>query len=134
MPLVLLAETRLLTRQHLFNNSERTSKNMTLTSDPELTGSQQTTDPGLRILELNGDLGSLGWSSFNDSVAEELAFENVTNPSIIVDLSEVNYGGAELLRFLMKLRKSLKAHGGEMVLCGVNDDMAEVVRLITNPG
>ena len=100
--------------------------NMTLTSDPELTGSQQTTDPGLRILELNGDLGSLGWSSFNDSVAEELAFENVTNPSIIVDLSEVNYGGAELLRFLMKLRNSLKAHGGEMVLCGVNDDMAEV--------
>ena len=100
--------------------------NMTLTSGPELTGSQQTTDPGLRILELNGDLGSLGWSSFNDSVAEELAFENVTNPSIIVDLSEVNYGGAELLRFLMKLRKSLKAHGGEMVLCGVNDDMAEV--------
>ena len=100
--------------------------NMTLTSDPELTGSQQTTAPGLRILELNGDLGSLGWSSFNDSVAEELAFENVTNPSIIVDLSEVNYGGAELLRFLMKLRKSLKAHGGEMVLCGVNDDMAEV--------
>ena len=100
--------------------------NMTLTSDPELTGSQQTTDPGLRILELNGDLGSLGWSSFNDSVAEELAFENVTNPSIIVDLSEVNYGGAELLRFLMKLRKSLKAHGVEMVLCGVNDDMAEV--------
>ena len=100
--------------------------NMTLTSGPELTGSQQTTDPGLRILELNGDLGSLGWSSFNDSVAEELAFENVTNPSIIVDLSEVNYGGAELLRFLMKLRKSIKAHGGEMVLCGVNDDMAEV--------
>ena len=100
--------------------------NMTLTSGPELTGSQQTTDPGLRILEQNGDLGSLGWSSFNDSVAEELAFENVTNPSIIVDLSEVNYGGAELLRFLMKLRKSIKAHGGEMVLCGVNDDMAEV--------
>jgi len=84
----------------------------------------------VQVLELCGNLGSLRWQS--DDLEESVlrtAIEQLDRPSLVVDLSHVDYGGAALLRCLVSLHSEVAEHGGELVLSGVNDHMAELLCL-----
>jgi anti-anti-sigma factor len=84
---------------------------------------------GVLVLQLRGELGSLGWQSRNES--EILAaIEAVTNPRVVVDLSDVTYGGSELMAFLFRLRRKLRALAGCMVLAGAKGNVRIVLRVV----
>jgi anti-anti-sigma factor len=50
-------------------------------------------------------------------------------PLVIVDLSEVEYFGSVFLSLLLRTWKSVFQHGGTMVLCGVSERAAELLKL-----
>ncbi|MBI3466506.1 MAG: anti-sigma factor antagonist [Planctomycetes bacterium] len=81
------------------------------------------------ILELRGDLGSLGWP-LPDRLQETVTdyMEGAACRALVVDMSDVEYGGAELLRFLVTLERQVRANGGRFALSGVSEAMESVVR------
>lgn len=101
--------------------------NATLTDAPSTESVSLKKRGPVRVLELRGNLGSLGWPSnrMQDSVLRS-AIDELERPSVVVDLSQVEYGGAALLRCLVSLRNYVRENGGELVLSGVSEEMAEV--------
>lgn len=82
----------------------------------------------VRVLELCGNLGSLRWQSDQlEASVLRSAINQFERPSVVVDLSQVEYGGAALLRCLLELRSHVREHGGELVLSGVSEELAEVL-------
>jgi anti-anti-sigma factor len=84
----------------------------------------------VRVLELCGNLGSLRWQSDElEASVLRSAIDELERPSLVIDLSQVEYGGAALLRCLVSLRNYVHENGGELVLSGVSEEMAEVLCL-----
>lgn len=50
-------------------------------------------------------------------------------PMVIFDLSEISYFGSVFLALLLRCHKFVKSRGGELVLCGLNEPAAELLRI-----
>jgi anti-anti-sigma factor len=50
-------------------------------------------------------------------------------PMVVVDLSEVSYFGSVFLALLLRLHKSVRSRGGELVLCGATKMAEELLRV-----
>jgi anti-anti-sigma factor len=84
---------------------------------------------GVLVLQLRGEMGSLGWQSRNEASIFE-AIEGVVEPRVVVDLSDVTYGGSELMAFLFRLRRKLRARGGRVALAGAKGNLRVVLRVV----
>jgi stage II sporulation protein AA (anti-sigma F factor antagonist) len=84
---------------------------------------------GVLVLQLRGEMGSLGWQSRNEAQIFA-AIEGVAAPRLVVDLSDVSYGGSELMAFLFRLRRRLRASGGRVVLAGAKGNVRVVLRIV----
>jgi anti-anti-sigma factor len=104
--------------------------NATLIEAPSTDAVSLKNRGSVRVLEFCGNLGSLRWQSdqLQPSVLRS-AIEELERPSVVVDLSQVEYGGAALLRCLVSLRNYVHENGGEFVLSGVSEELAEVLCL-----
>lgn len=83
------------------------------------------------VLELRGEFGSLGWDPEFEGLADSVraALRGLPRPRMVVDVSRVRYGGSEFLRFLLSLKKRIRAVGGQMVLAGARGQVAQVLRV-----
>ncbi|MBI3466572.1 MAG: hypothetical protein HY000_26460 [Planctomycetes bacterium] len=80
------------------------------------------------VLELRGNLGSLRWPSPNDlHQAVVNGMDRAACSSVVVDLSAMEHGGAQMLR-LVNLRRLVRANGGRFALNGVSEALEAVVR------
>jgi anti-anti-sigma factor len=84
---------------------------------------------GVFVLELRGELGSLGWKSRNEARVLS-AIEGSTGPRLVVDLTGVTYGGSELMAFLFRLRRRLRGCGGQLALAGVKGNVRAVLHVV----
>ena len=83
------------------------------------------------MLKLRGELGSLAWGLQLDGLEEtvRIALHGLPQARLVVDLSEVTYGGSEFVQFLFRLKKRLGAYGGQAVLTGPRGHVAEVLQI-----
>jgi anti-anti-sigma factor len=84
---------------------------------------------GVLVLDLRGELGSLGWKSRNESRVLA-AIDGLTHPKLVVDLTGVSYGGSELMAFLFRLRRRLRSCGGRIALAGAMGNVRAVLRVV----
>lgn len=50
-------------------------------------------------------------------------------PMVVFDLSDISYFGSVFLALLLRCHKYVKSRGGEIVLCGMNEPAAELLRI-----
>ena len=50
-------------------------------------------------------------------------------PMVVFDLSDVNYFGSVFLQLLLRCHTRVRTKGGELVLCGVSKNAAELLRI-----
>jgi anti-anti-sigma factor len=84
---------------------------------------------GVLVLELRGELGSLGWKSRNEARVLA-AIEGMSGPRLVVDLTGVTYGGSELMAFLFRLRRRLGACTGQLALAGAAGNVRAVLHVV----
>ena len=84
---------------------------------------------GVLVLRLSGEMGSLAWQSRNESSILN-AIEGISQPRLVVDLSDVTYGGSELMAFLFRLRRILRARGGQLALAGAKGNVRVVLHVV----
>jgi anti-anti-sigma factor len=84
---------------------------------------------GVLVLQLRGEMGSLGWQSLNEA-SIFAAIEGISQPRLVVDLGDVTYGGSELMEFLFRLRKKLRARDGQLALVGAKGNVRVVLRVV----
>jgi anti-anti-sigma factor len=88
-----------------------------------------TEQDGVLVLRLCGEMGSLAWQSRNEAEI----FESIRahpEPRVVVDLSGLSYGGSELMAFLFRLRRKLRAMGGRVALVGAKGNVRIVLRVV----
>jgi anti-anti-sigma factor len=87
---------------------------------------------GVLVLELRGELGSLGWHPNDEDLESAVfsAFGRMRRPRMVVDLSEVTYAGSEFVGFLLGLWKHLQARGGRLGLTGVQGNVSEILHTL----
>jgi anti-anti-sigma factor len=84
------------------------------------------------VLEVCGELGSLGWRAWNVELERAVAssLDDVLKPRMVVDLSGVIYAGAEFIEFLVGLRNRVHDAGGRLVLAGVRGNLRTMLRIL----
>jgi anti-anti-sigma factor len=86
-------------------------------------GSQAT------IIALDGEFASLddvGLETLGELLAEQAAA--ASPPELVLDLAGTSYIGSQFIRMLLQIWKPLHQRGGRLVLCGVHDFCADVLR------
>ena len=81
------------------------------------------------VLSLEGEFASLddvGLLSLAELLAEHVV--GAEPPEVVLDLSHTNYIGSQFIRLLLQIWNGLRRRGGLLVLCGVHDFCAEVLR------
>jgi anti-sigma B factor antagonist len=84
---------------------------------------------GVFVLQLRGEMGSLGWQSRNEA-SIFAAIEGIAQPRLVVDLSDLTYGGSELMAFLFRLRRKLRARDGKVAIAGAKGNVRIVLRVV----
>jgi anti-anti-sigma factor len=83
------------------------------------------------VLQFRGDLGSLRWEGREHVEREVLrALANGPRGIVVVDLSEVRFGGSEFVEFLLRLKERLHAFGCALVLAGGRRSVLHVIHLL----
>lgn len=90
-----------------------------------LTISQTESDKDT-IITANGSIDS---TSADDLDSYFQQFFTNEKRRILFDMTEIRYISSAGLRVLLTAQKSLKPKGGEIVLCGINDNVKQVIEL-----
>lgn len=78
----------------------------------------------------SSEVESLQWELIEQAAALLVGpINSMKNPSVIVDLSEVDYFGSVFLSLLLKTWKSVHQAGGTLVLCSVSPKAQELLKL-----
>lgn len=85
---------------------------------------------GTLIISPVGDINSLNGDLLHEAaVMMTELIENHESPMLVVDLGSVPSCSSLFMSFLLRCHKSVKARGGEMVLCRASSMMLELLRL-----
>ncbi len=108
-------------------------------TEPQYRYLRVSTDQGVLVLAVTHPRLRSGDFDLVDQLRQELLAAVALNGArkVVVDLSAVEYVGSAGFRPLLSLRKRLQEAGGEMLLCGLCDDVREVFltsRLINAAG
>ena len=76
------------------------------------------------VVTVSGRLDGIYSSNFANQVGELITG---TNPKILIDFTDIDFVTSAGLRALLMLLKKAKATGGVFALCGVNDQVREVL-------
>ena len=76
------------------------------------------------VVTVTGRLDGIYGSAFANQVGELLTG---TNPKILIDFTDIDYVSSAGLRALLLLVKKAKAAGGMFALCGVNEQVRQVL-------
>jgi anti-anti-sigma factor len=76
------------------------------------------------VVTVNGRLDGIYSSAFANQVGELIIG---TNPKILIDFTDIDFVTSAGLRALLLLVKKAKATGSVFALCGVNDNVREVL-------
>lgn len=73
--------------------------------------------------------GSIDSTSADDLDSYFQPFLTNQPKRILFDMREIRYISSAGLRVLLTVQKTLKPTGGEIVLCGINDNVKQVIEL-----
>ncbi len=76
------------------------------------------------VVTAEGRLDGIYSSAFANQVGELITGEN---PKVLIDFSSIDYVTSAGLRAVLLLMKKAKASGGAFALCGLNDQVREVL-------
>jgi anti-anti-sigma factor len=76
------------------------------------------------VVSPTGRLDGIYSSAFAKEVGELITGEN---PKILIDFAEIDYVTSAGIRAVLLLMKKAKASGGSFALCGVNEQIREVL-------
>ena len=76
------------------------------------------------VVTVNGRLDGIYSSAFANQVGELITG---TNPKILIDFTDIDFVTSAGLRALLVLVKKAKAAGSVFALCGVNEQVREVL-------
>jgi anti-anti-sigma factor len=76
------------------------------------------------VVTVNGRLDGIYSSAFANQVGELITGEN---PKILIDFTDIDFVTSAGLRALLLLIKKAKATGSAFALCGVNEQVREVL-------
>ena len=85
-----------------------------------------TEDQGIQILSLNGNFDT---ASAAETEPRFIELVGDGSGKLLVDFSDVTYIASSGLRILLKIAQSIKAGGGELHLCALNDTVREVFEI-----
>src|SRR5688572_15485293 len=78
----------------------------------------------------SSEVESLQWELIEQAAELLLGpISRMKNPSVVIDLSEVEFFGSVFLSLLLRTWKSVFQNGGTMVLCGVSKRARELLKL-----
>jgi anti-anti-sigma factor len=80
----------------------------------------------VHVVTATGRLDGIYSSAFANQVGELLTG---TNPKILIDFTDIDYVSSAGLRALLILVKKAKATGSVFALCGVNEQVREVLNI-----
>lgn len=78
------------------------------------------------VVTVNGRLDGIFSTAFAKEVGELITG---TNPKILIDFTDIDYVSSAGLRGLLLLVKKAKASGGLFALCGLNEQVREILDL-----
>jgi len=78
----------------------------------------------VQVVAATGRLDGIYSTAFAKEVGELIVG---TNPKILLDFSEIDFVSSAGLRAVLLLMKKAKASGGVFALCGVNEQVREVL-------
>ena len=78
----------------------------------------------IHVVTVGGRLDGIYGSAFANQIG---ALITGTNPKVLIDFTDVEYVSSAGLRALLVLVKKSKAVGGVFALCGVNEQVREVL-------
>jgi anti-anti-sigma factor len=78
------------------------------------------------VVTASGRLDGISSTNFANQVGELITG---TNPKILIDFTDIDSVTSAGLRALLLLFKKAKASGGVFALCGVNDEVREVLNI-----
>ena len=81
---------------------------------------------GVQVVTAEGRLDGIYSSAFANQVGELLT---EANPKVLIDFTDIDYVSSAGLRALLMLVKKAKASGSVFALCGVNDQVREVLAI-----
>ena len=79
---------------------------------------------GVQVVTAEGRLDGIYSSAFANQVG---ALITGTNPRILIDFSNIDFVTSAGLRAVLVLMKKAKASGGAFAVCGVNDQVREIL-------
>ena len=77
-----------------------------------------------QVVTVSGRLDGIYGSAFANQVGELI---NGPNPKMLIDFTDIDFVSSAGLRALLLLVKKVKASGGVFALCGVNEQVREVL-------
>ena len=78
----------------------------------------------VQVVTAEGRLDGIYSSAFANQVGELIAG---TNPKILIDFTNIDFVTSAGLRAVLLLMKKAKASGGAFALCGINEQVREVL-------
>ena len=78
----------------------------------------------VQVVTASGRLDGIYSTAFAKEVGELISG---TNPKILIDFTDIDFVSSAGLRAVLLLMKKAKASGGAFALCGVNDQVREVL-------
>jgi anti-anti-sigma factor len=78
----------------------------------------------LHVVTVGGRLDGIYGSAFANQIGELITG---TNPKVLIDFTDIEYVSSAGLRALLVLVKKSKATGGIFALCGVNDEVRQIL-------
>ena len=79
---------------------------------------------GVQVVTAEGRLDGIYSSAFANQVG---ALITGTNPRILIDFANIDFVTSAGLRAVLLLMRKAKASGGAFALCGVNDQVREIL-------
>jgi anti-sigma B factor antagonist len=79
---------------------------------------------GVSVVTAHGRLDGIYSSAFANRVGELITG---TNPKILIDFADIDFVTSAGLRAVLLLMRKAKASGGAFALCGINDQVREVL-------
>jgi anti-anti-sigma factor len=80
----------------------------------------------VQVVTAHGRLDGIYGTAFAKDVGELITG---TNPKILIDFADIDFVSSAGLRAVLLLMKKAKASGGAFALCGVNEQVREVLEI-----
>lgn len=82
------------------------------------------------VVAPSGTVESLQWHAVEQAAEMVLSpLRQQSVPLVVFDLGHLSYFGSVFMALLLRCHKLVRSHGGEMVLCGVQENARELLRI-----